>query len=168
MNIEEILKLMDELLDDAGSIPFSSKKSIDCEQMREYVDSIRLNLPAEMQKAKDTARDRENIINEANKEAENIIKAAEEKAKVLVSQEEILKQADDVANDQIQRAMAQANKIVAEAIEKDKTIRGALADKLDKTLSDAQRVLARNLTEITDTRNAILGIGEADGVTENK
>ncbi|MGN1113611.1 MAG: hypothetical protein ACI4RC_00620 [Oscillospiraceae bacterium] len=168
MNIEEILKLMDELLDDASTVPFTSKKVIDCEQMREYVDNIRINLPTEMQKAKDTARDRENILAEANKEAENIIKAAEEKAKVLVSQEEILKQADDVANDQIQRAMAQANKIVAEAIEKDKNIRSALAEKLDKTLSEAQRVLARNLTEITDTRNAILGIGEADGVNESE
>ncbi len=168
MNIEEILKLMDELLDDASTVPFTSKKVIDCEQMREYVDNIRINLPTEMQKAKDTARDRENILAEANKEAENIIKAAEEKAKVLVSQEEILKQADDVANDQIQRAMAQANKIVAEAIEKDKNIRSALAEKLDKTLSEAQRVLARNLTEITDTRNAILGIGEADGINESE
>ena len=37
-------ELMDELLDKSSSVPFSQKKMIDVEQMREYIDSIRLNL----------------------------------------------------------------------------------------------------------------------------
>lgn len=162
MNIDEILNLMEGLLDKASTVPFSNKKMIDCEQMREYIDTIRLNMPAELKKAKDTARDRENIIAEANKEAEEIIKKAEERAKVLVSEQEIIKQADDVANDQIKRAMQQADQIVSEAIAKDKDIRNALAANLDKVLSDAQRVLTRNLNEVTATKDAVLSIGVAD------
>lgn len=162
MNIDEILDLMDGLLDKSSSVPFSNKRMIDCEQMREYVDTIRLNMPAELKKAKDTARDRENIISEANKEAEEIIKKAEERAKVLVSEQEILKQADDVANDQIKRAMQQADQIVAEAVSKDKDIRNALASNLNKVLSDAQRVLTRNLNEVTATKDAVMSIGVAD------
>ena len=162
MNIDEILNLMEGLLDKASTVPFSNKKMIACEQMREYIDTIRLNMPAELKKAKDTARDRENIIAEANKEAEEIIKKAEERAKVLVSEQEIIKQADDVANDQIKRAMQQADQIVSEAIAKDKDIRNALAANLDKVLSDAQRVLTRNLNEVTATKDAVLSIGVAD------
>lgn len=162
MNIDEILDLMEGLLDKSSSVPFSNKRMIDCEQMREYVDTIRLNMPAELKKAKDTARDRENIISEANKEAEEIIKKAEERAKVLVSEQEILKQADDVANDQIKRAMQQADQIVAEAVSKDKDIRNALASNLNKVLSDAQRVLTRNLNEVTATKDAVMSIGVAD------
>lgn len=165
MTTEEILNLMEELLDTASSVPFSNKKMIDCEQMREYVESIRLNMPTEVKKAKDTARDRENILAEANKEAENIIKQAEERAKVLVSEQEIIKQADDVANDQLKRAMKQADQIVAEAVSKDRDIRNALASNLDEVLSNAQRVLTRNLNEITATKEAVLNIGVADGVT---
>lgn len=165
MNIDEILNLMEDLLDNSSSVPFSNKRMIDCEQMREYVESIRLNLPAELKKAKDTARDRENIIAEANKEAEGIIKQAEERAKVLVSEQEIIKQADDVANDQLKRAMKQADQIVAEAVSKDRDIRNALASNLDEVLSNAQRVLTRNLNEITATKEAVLNIGVADGVT---
>ena len=168
MTIEEILDLMEDMLDNASSVPFSNKKIIDCEQMREYVDSIKLNMPTELKKAKDTARDRENILAEANKEAEEIIKTAEERAKVLVSKEEIVKQADEVANDQIKRAMKQADQIVAEAISKDRDIRNALASNLNKVLSDSQRVLTRNLNEITATKEAVLRIGAADGENDQQ
>ena len=159
---------MEDMLDNASSVPFSNKKIIDCEQMREYVDSIKLNMPTELKKAKDTARDRENILAEANKEAEEIIKTAEERAKVLVSKEEIVKQADEVANDQIKRAMKQADQIVAEAISKDRDIRNALASNLNKVLSDSQRVLTRNLNEITATKEAVLRIGAADGENDQQ
>ena len=168
MTIEEILDLMEDMLDNASSVPFSNKKIIDCEQMREYVDSIKLNMPTELKKAKDTARDRENILAEANKEAEEIIKTAEERAKVLVSKEEIVNQADEVANDQIKRAMKQADQIVAEAISKDRDIRNALASNLNKVLSDSQRVLTRNLNEITATKEAVLRIGAADGENDQQ
>ena len=56
MTVEEILELMDELLDKSSSVPFSQKKMIDVEQMREYIDSIRLNLPGEIKRAKDRIR----------------------------------------------------------------------------------------------------------------
>ena len=97
MTVEEILELMDELLDKSSSVPFSQKKMIDVEQMREYIDSIRLNLPGEIKRAKDMTRDKKNILTEANKEAEEIVKKAKDEAKKLVAQEEIIKQAADYA-----------------------------------------------------------------------
>ena len=54
MKIDDILKQMDQLLDDASSFPFTNKKQIDAEQMREYIDTLRYNMPAEFQRAKDT------------------------------------------------------------------------------------------------------------------
>ena len=83
MTVEEILELMDELLDKSSSVPFSQKKMIDVEQMREYIDSIRLNLPGEIKRAKDMTRDKKNILTEANKEAEEIVKKAKDEAKKL-------------------------------------------------------------------------------------
>ena len=106
MTVEEILELMDELLDKSSSVPFSQKKMIDVEQMREYIDSIRLNLPGEIKRAKDMTRDKKNILTEANKEAEEIVKKAKEEAKKLVAQEEIIKQAADYAK----QIAAEANK----------------------------------------------------------
>ena len=97
MTVEEILELMDELLDKSSSVPFSQKKMIDVEQMREYIDSIRLNLPGEIKRAKDMTRDKKNILTEANKEAEEIVKKLNERTGCKVtlhdySDPEILRQ----------------------------------------------------------------------------
>ncbi len=162
MNIDEILDLMDGLLDKSSAVPFSNKRMVDSEQMREYIDTIRLNMPTEVKKAKDTARDRENILAEANKNAEEIIKLAEERAKVLVSEQEIIKQAGEVANDQLKRAKEQADQIVADAMTKDREIRNALASNLNKVLSDAERVLTKNLNDVTATKEAVLSIGSSE------
>lgn len=161
MSIDEILELMDGLLDNSSSVPFSNKKMIDCEQMREYIDSIRMNLPGEIKRAKDMAKDQKNIIANANKEAEEIIRKAEERAKVLVSEQEIIKQATEIGKEQIKRAQEQADDIVAQAVAKDKDIRNALAANLEKTLSEAEKVLSRSLSDVTSTKDAVLKIGKA-------
>lgn len=159
MKIEEILDLMDGLLDKSSSVPFSNKKMIDCEQMREYIDSIRLNMPGEIKRAKDMTRDKNNIISEANKKSEEIIRKAEERAKVLVSEQEVIKQATEIAKEQLKRAKEQADEIVAQAVAKDKDIRNALAANLDKVLSDAEVVLNKSLSDVTSTKSAVLKIG---------
>lgn len=155
MNIEQILELMDELLDSSSTVPFSNKKMVDAEQMHEYIDSIRLNIPTEIKKAKDVTRDRKNIMAETQKEADEIIKRAEERAKVLISEQEILKQAAEYAKAQVQQANDQAADIIAQAQEKEKAIRGALAANLNKTLTEAQQVLAKNLKDVNSTLDAV-------------
>ena len=155
MTVEEILELMDELLDKSSSVPFSQKKMIDVEQMREYIDSIRLNLPGEIKRAKDMTRDKKNILTEANKEAEEIVKKAKDEAKKLVAQEEIIKQAADYAK----QIAAEANK---QATDKDKAIREALSENLNKSLSEAAEVLTKSLKDVNTTRDAVSKIGAAE------
>jgi len=158
MTVEEILELMDELLDKSSSVPFSQKKMIDVEQMREYIDSIRLNLPGEIKRAKDMTRDKKNILTEANKEAEEIVK----KAKKLVAQEEIIKQAADYAKQIAAEANKQAADIVEQAKAKDKAIREALSENLNKSLSEAAEVLTKSLKDVNTTRDAVSKIGAAE------
>ena len=155
MTVEEILELMDELLDKSSSVPFSQKKMIDVEQMREYIDSIRLNLPGEIKRAKDMTRDKKNILTEANKEAEEIVKKAKDEAKKLVAQEEIIKQIAAEAN-------KQAADIVEQAKAKDKAIREALSENLNKSLSEAAEVLTKSLKDVNTTRDAVSKIGAAE------
>lgn len=161
MNVDEILDLMEGLLDKASTVPFSSKKMIDCEQMSEYIDSMRMNLPGEIKRAKDLARDKQNIIAQSNKEAEEIIKKAEERAKVLVSEQEILKQAAEYAKEQVKLAQEQADEIVMTAKSKDKDIRNALAANVEKVLSDAEKVISQSLSDVTSTKAAVLKIGSS-------
>ncbi|MDO5126006.1 MAG: hypothetical protein Q4D35_06505 [Ruminococcus sp.] len=162
MNMDEILDLMDGLLDKSTSVPFSNKRVIDCEQMREYVDTIRMNYQKEVKLARETAKEKDRIIDEANKIAEDIIKQAEERALTIASEEEVVKKAGEIANEQLKNAKQQADAIIADAIAKDQSIKAALAAKLDKALSDAERVLTRNLNEVSATKDAVLNLGSAE------
>lgn len=147
--IEEVLDLMDEMIDKASSVPFTNKKVIDIEKMREYIDSIRYNLPTDIKKAKELQNDKAIIMTEANKKAEVIIKKAEERAQVLVSQDEIIK-----------AAQIQAADILNQAYAAEKEIRVAMAKKLEAALSEAENVLTRNLVDVKQTKEAIIAVAE--------
>ena len=147
--IEEILDLMDEMIDKASSVPFTNKKVIDIEKMREYIDSIRYNLPTDIKRAKELQNDKAIIMTEANKKAEVIIKKAEERAQVLVSQDEITK-----------AAQIQAADILNQAYAADKEIRIAMAKKLEAALSEAEDVLTKNLVDVKQTKEAIIAVAE--------
>lgn len=98
MNIDDILDAMDEMLDRAWNLPLTGGRCVvDAEKVRDLIDDIRLNMPAEIKQAKQIVADRTDIISVAKKEAEDIVrKARMETAKALVEQEEITKQAQAV------------------------------------------------------------------------
>lgn len=145
MKIDEILDLMDELLDKAVTVPFTNKKTlVDTEKLREYIDSMRYNLPSDIQQAKEIQNDKALIMIEANKKAEVIIKKAEERAKVLVSNEEILKQAKE-----------QAAEITAQAYAMDRDIRNAMSEKIDSILASTEESITATLNDIKNTRTAV-------------
>ena len=162
MTVEEILELMDELLDKSSSVPFSQKKMIDVEQMREYIDSIRLNLPGEIKRAKDMTRDKKNILTEANKEAEEIVKKAKDEAKKLVAQEEIIKQAADYAKQIAAEANKQAADIVEQAKAKDKALCKHLSRLRKRLVKIFRKCLTDSLKDVNTTRDAVSKIGAAE------
>ncbi len=145
MIIDDILDMMDDLLDNAASVPFSVKKSIiDGDQMRDYINEIRLNLPQEIKQAKLIVRDRQSIMNDANKEADAIIRRAEDRAKVIVSNDEITK-----------AAKARAAEILTQAQGKAKEIKSAANKYIDDVLVRTEECLQGNLGDIRKTRQAI-------------
>jgi len=145
MIIDDILDMMDDLLDNAASVPFSVKKSIiDCDQMRDYINEIRLNLPQEIKQAKLIVRDRQSIMNDANKEADGIIRRAEDRAKVIVSNDEITK-----------AAKTRAAEILTQAQSKAKEIKNAANKYIDDVLVRTEESLQNNLSDVRKTRQAI-------------
>ena len=150
MPIDEILEMMDDLIDKSVTVPFSNKKCmIDSEKLREYIDNIRYNLPTEIKRAKEMVADRSDILNDANAKAEEIIKEAEERAKVLVSESEIVKRAQETADE-----------LTAQAKAMDLSIRNAMTDKLTATLSEAEKALGKSLKEIKTMHEAVKSASE--------
>ena len=85
--IESILNDIDELLEDSWSLPLSGGRCVvDAEKVRDLIDSIRMNMPAEIKQARAVVADRNQILSLAKGEAEALIRKAEERAKQLLGQ----------------------------------------------------------------------------------
>lgn len=145
MSIDEILEAMDEELDRSKHMPLTGGKSlIDPDQFRDLVKQIRLNLPGEIKQAQALVNDRRVIINDAKAEAETIIRKAEEKAKAMVSEEVITKQAQQ-----------RAHELLTGAQTKSKEIRNATNDYVESMLSRVDELLTANLSDVRKTRAAL-------------
>ena len=65
MSIESLLDSIEEVLENSKNVPFSSKISVDGEQIITLIEDIRLNMPDELMKARKIASERKEIIDAA-------------------------------------------------------------------------------------------------------
>lgn len=145
MRVEEILDAMDEELDHAKQVPFMGRKvGVSLEQFRDLINQLRLDLPGEIREAQRVVSDRRNIITDAKAEADMIIRKAEEKAKQMVSEEVITKQAQQ-----------RANELLTSAQTKSKEIRKATNEYVENMLSRVDDLLSGNLNDVRKTRAAL-------------
>lgn len=143
--IEDLIDEMYDVLDKGWKMPlFQGKVFVDGEDVRQILDEIKEEIPSEVRKAKAIVADRSQIISEAQREAETIIRVAEEKARALVDQEEIVRQAQQ-----------KANELIAQAQQKFKEMRKASNDYVDDLMRRADESLSENLAELRKTRQNI-------------
>ena len=145
MNIETILDHMDDVLDKAWSLPLSGGRCVvDVERMRDLIDEMRVSLPNEITQARMTIADRAEILAGARRESEEAVRRAENRAKTLIAQETIVKQAQQKAAD-----------IIAEAQTKSREVRLAAFNYSDEAMRSSEEALAKSLSELRATRTAL-------------
>ncbi len=140
--------LIDELYDElekGWKMPLSAGKIfVDGEEIRQILDDLKEEIPTEVMKARAIVADRAQIIDEAHREADTIVRVAQEKADALVEQEEIVRQ-----------AQARANELLAQAQAKFKEMRKASNDYVDDLMRRTDESLSENLAELRKTRQNI-------------
>lgn len=145
MRVEELLNEIQDMMNEAKSVPLTGGKSlVDTEKVLDILDEINDTLPSEVRQAKNIVSDRGQIIAEAKKEAEEIIRAAEERKKQLVNQNEIVKAAHE-----------QANEILNDAKAKTSDMRKAAADFVEEIMRKTDESITAQLTELRKTRQNI-------------
>ena len=136
---------MDEILDKAQAIPFSSKKSVvDVDQLRECIDHIRMYTPDEIKNAKSIVQDRKSLMDDAKKQAEEIITRAEARASAMVENSEITK-----------AAQAKAAEIEKNALIKARAVKNAADEYIIDILTKTEETLAVSLTSVKRTKGSI-------------
>jgi len=144
MEILAILETLEDLIEKAPSVPFSGKCLVDREEVLEIIKEMRLKLPDDIKQAKWVKDERQRILLEAQKEANNIIKDAENKIASLVDEHEITKKAYEQANEIISNAQKNARDIRLGTRE----YADSILNKVEDILKDTMEVLKMNREEL--------------------
>ena len=89
MEIFTLLETLEELLETSRNLPFSSKGIVDKDEMLDLIKEIRIKLPDELKQAKWVKEERQRILVEAQKEADDIVKEAENRIISMIDEHEI-------------------------------------------------------------------------------
>ena len=117
---------------------------VDAEELKEILEDIRLKLPDELKQAKWVKEERQRIIEDAEKEAEGLIKDAEQKIITLVDEHVITKQ-----------ALAQKEEIIENANKVSKEISVGTRDYADAILEKVEEVLKETLDVVHNNRKEL-------------
>ena len=120
------------------------KRIVDVEQIRDYLDEIRQNLPVELRQAQSIVSDRAQLIESANAQAQAIVKKAEERARILVSDAEIVKAAQQRASEITSAAQTEA-----------RTLRQTVTDYCENMLRTTEDTMVENAAQVKNIRNSL-------------
>ena len=97
-DVNRLIDMLYERIEDAKSPALKPNMSmVDRDELLDLLDEIRANLPGELRQAQQIVNDRAQIVDTANAQAQAIVKKAEERARILVSDAEIVKAAQQRA-----------------------------------------------------------------------
>ncbi len=150
-NVESIITVLYDTIQDAKSLPLGADKCIvERDKVLDMLDEIIAQLPSELKQSRAIVESRNELIGQARREAESIIRQAQEKANQLVSEEAIYQEAKRQCQD-----MAMQTQIrMAE-------LRKASNDYMDDALRRTEEAIALSLGEVRDTRTKFRALAEA-------
>jgi cell division septum initiation protein DivIVA len=94
VDLQRELNRLEEILLDSPRIPLSRRTLINEEQFLEQLDLVRLNLPSAFQEAAEIVVHKEDILQEAEQYAQEIIAAAEQRAAQILNDMGLVRQAE--------------------------------------------------------------------------
>ncbi len=155
MDIIQLIEEIEDLVDDAQSVPFSKKVMIEPDEIYEILKEMRTSLPEEIKQANWINDEKDRIISEAQSEAdqekaearkeiERANDEAHQRYASLVNEHEITKEATRIGEE-----------IVAKAEQNARTLKMQSITYVDEMLGQTQDSLKHLLTILEDNRNEL-------------
>lgn len=150
-NIEQIISALYDMIQDARGLPLGADKCIvERDKVLDMLDEIISQLPVELKQARTIVESRNELIGQARREAENVIRQAQDKAAELVCEETIY-----------QEAKRQCQEMVSQAQAKIADLRKASNDYMDDALRRTEESIAMSLEDVRNTRAKFAALVEA-------
>ena len=150
-NIEDIIGVLYDLVQDARTMPLAADKCIvERDRVLDMLDEIISQLPKELKQSRTIVESRNELINQARREAEAILRQAQEQAKQMVTQEAVYAE-----------AKRRSEELVAQTQERINQIRKAGNEYMDDALRRTEETIAQALEEVRDTRTKFRTVTES-------
>jgi len=140
--IPELLEMLHSMISEAWGLPMGAEKCIiERNKALDLLDEIRAQFPTELAEARNLIAGRAEFINNARREAENIRRSAEEKARKMIDEQEITRTAKSRANAMLSSAEANTTEL-----------RRVANEYVDITMKRTEDALTLALNEIKESR----------------
>ena len=150
-NIEDIISALYDMVQDARALPLGADKCIlERDKVLDMLDEIIAQLPAELKQSRTIVESRNELIGQARREAEGLIRQAQDRAEKMISEEAIYLE----AKRQCQEMVLQTQARMAE-------LRKASNDYMDDALRRTEEAIAISLEDVRDTRAKFKALVEA-------
>lgn len=150
-NIEDIISALYDMVQDARALPLGADKCIlERDKVLDMLDEVLAQLPVELKQARTIVESRNELIGQARREAESLIRQAQEKASQLVEQEAIY-----------QEAKRQCQDLVLQTQTRMSELRKASNDYMDDALRRTEEAIAMSLEDVRDTRTKFKALVDA-------
>ena len=150
-HIEDIITTLYDLIQDAKSVPLASDKCIlERDKALDLLDEIIAQLPAELKQSRTIVESRNELIGQARREAENMIRQAQDQVTRMVAEEAIYQE----AKRQCQDMVLQTQSRMAE-------LRRVSNAYMDDALLRTEEAMAQALAEVRDTHAKFNALAEA-------
>ena len=150
-NTEDIIGALYDLVQDARSMPLAADKCIlERDRVLDMLDEIIAQLPHELKQSRTIVESRNELISQARREAETILRQAQEQAKQMQTKEAIY-----------QEAKKRSEEMVAQTQERIEQLRKAGNAYMDDALRRTEETIAAALDEVKETRMKFRTVTEA-------
>lgn len=150
-NTEDIIGALYDMIQDARSVPLAVDKCIlERDKVLDMLDEIIAQLPSELKQSRTIVESRNELISQARREAEGIIRQAQEQAKQMVTKEAIYIEARRRSEELVQQTQ---NRI--------KELKRVSNEYMDDALRRTEEVIAQSLSNVRDTRVKFRALTEA-------
>ena len=150
-NIEQIISALYDMVQEARGLPLGADKCIvERDKVLDMLDEILALLPVELKQARTIVESRNELIGQARREAENLIRQAQEKSNELVAEEAIY-----------QEAKRQCQELVLKTQTRMSELSKASNDYMDDALRRTEESIALSLEDVRNTRQKFAALVEA-------
>jgi nucleotide-binding universal stress UspA family protein len=151
MDVLVLIDKLDDLVHNAKPVPLTDQVRVDREEIFDILDQMRATIPEEIKQARWIVKERQEMLAEAKREAERIIKEGKEQQVELVSEQEVVKLAEREADD-----------IVDEARAREREIRLGAEDYADEILNTLEVNLMKFIAAVRRGRERLQGKDDAE------